>query len=147
MLDSKRRLKVWLNPEAELDDSPSPPTLAQLLYAPPNPDKTTKSCQNCVQWLASDQQCGIHSPAVAAPPDGICGYHVWGEPDGGSARARGKIMWVEVQDSGLEQVPGGASCSTCAWLRGSTCAAARDEHGGAAQVEQLGCCVRWEARA
>jgi hypothetical protein len=128
--------------------------LANALYTPPNPDGTRKQCQNCVMWVASDQQCFIHDADVVVPPDAVCGYHVYGTPQPGGLPGelvRENLQPVTPELSGLIQVPGGTSCDTCHYYTpagrlSGLCQALHDPETPEepAAVAALGCCARWE---
>ena len=128
------------------------PQLWGVLYASPNVNGEPKSCANCRFQENGATECTV----VASPitPDMVCGYHI----------EEGQLADPEL--SGLETVPGGTSCSSCAYYmsagpvhllqqgamgglgmgapQGGTCSATEGEHGGPAKVDPMGCCARWE---
>lgn len=128
---------------------PLPMYPAHVLYARPNPDSSRKQCANCILWQSAGEQCQIHDADVMAPADAVCGYHVFGQPDG--ALNRTNMDPVPPELSGLEQVPGGSSCDRCVFFdaQGTTqgiCMALNDPDVPEAHpvVEALGCCCRFE---
>lgn len=152
-MNPKRHLFVFANPNQPVNGDLPRPTLAEVLYSPPNPNGTRKACMNCVLWFASDENCLIHDMDVVAPADAICGYHVFGSPMPGAYVQHPGMMPVTPELSGLIQVTGGTSCDRCHWYRKrsgteGTCVAVRELDGESdtdALVSGLGCCTRWEA--
>ena len=143
----KRNLLVWAG-GSEPAAPVSLPALSEVVYAPPNPDGSRKSCASCFLYVQPTRQCAIHDPGLPVSPDAVCSYHVFGSPGDGLPRVN--VEPVRPEHSGLERVPGGTSCDRCSHYsplgatRGS-CAAVRgsDEGEEQAQVEALGCCSRW----
>lgn len=111
-----------------------------VLYAPPNPDGSTKSCKNCYLWKKPNR-CAIHGPKVLTTAQHICGYHLFGDP----SRSAGMVAVEPISPklSGLERVPGGTTCGSCRYFTGSHCRAVQ-VNGAPAKVQALGCCARWD---
>lgn len=130
------------------------PNLGQALYAEPNPDGTTKRCENCLLWITEHQaECVIHAPEVFVGPDFICGYHVFGPPYPAREDDGEGIAFVDPELSGLEQVPGGTACEVCSHydpmnITQGYCHAvdSAEEPGSPAVVAPKGCCNMWEGR-
>ncbi len=151
-----KHLRVWAGLPGS-DDGPPRLGLAQTLYSPPNPDSTRKKCQNCLFWLLRER-CFLHDTNVIATADSVCGYHVYGEPFGADVPRRENVMVVTPELSGLEQVPDGTSCESCAHYQATpgsasgVCQALYDDPemaGDAAihsVVQALGCCCAWTAQ-
>ncbi len=125
------------------------PQLAEVLYAPPNPDGSRKACANCTFWVPSGE-CDIHAPGTVVPGYAVCGYHVYGKPL--PARIpRDNIEYCTPALSGLMTLPGGSSCARCRWFAESSpvqadagaCLAVDDVGGAPASVESNGCCARF----
>lgn len=133
---------------------PTGVTLSDVLYAPPNPDRSRKACGNCMFWMMSDEQCFLHDADVIATVDTVCGYHVYGRPTpGGEGEnwTRKDIEPVLPEYSGIEQIAGGSSCDRCRWYQqeGQTsglCLATivEDEPDVHPPVDALGCCSRFD---
>jgi hypothetical protein len=154
-------LAVWMGRDQQAD--PARLTLADLLYAPPNPDMTRKRCGNCLLWLGDrgDQEtpgreeCFIHASDVVVLGNMVCGYHVFGTPMGAGATLppREGMQPVTAELSGLCQPEDGSSCEVCAHYRSTgrtgVCAVAYeddvDDEGDAmnAVVQPNGCCAAW----
>jgi hypothetical protein len=102
-----------------------------VVYTPPNPDASRKSCGNCMMWVDDD----------------VCGYHIYGEPMAEWMGHPG-MQPVQQEYSGLETVEGGTSCDSCRYYDGDevegTCRAVIIP-GSLAPVQALGCCARWES--
>lgn len=121
------------------------PTLAGILYAPPNKDGSTKNCKNCIMWVKT-KQCAIHRKGLEVVADDVCGYHVYGKPMKEWMDHPG-IDPVRPVHSGLELVKGGTHCLNCRHLSAvaTVCTVARNADGTAlASVDKNGCSARWE---
>jgi hypothetical protein len=163
---SRRRLPlaVWAGrPQAP---DPARLTLADVLYAPPNPDMTRKRCGNCLLWLGARgeeqvvdrEECFIHAADVVVIADMVCGYHVFGVPMGSDVPPREGVVSVLPEHSGLCQPEDGSACELCEHFTAGTgrtglCNVAFEEdvdHDGDpmhAVVEVNGCCAAWRERA
>jgi len=145
----KRALDIWRGGDPPppkktlIADAPEP---WGVLYAQPNPDGSRKNCKNCFSYVLT-RSCKVHAPELVIPPDGICGYHIFGTPH----RERGKeypgLQYLDPTMSGLEQVPGGTSCDRCRYYeemspQDGLCMAVQT-NGAPAVVQALGCCARW----
>jgi hypothetical protein len=127
-----------------------------VLYTPPNPNGTRKSCQNCMQWMPGDNQCWLMDDDVVVPAEGICGYHLFGRPsvgqDNGENTRRPEMQLVEPENAGFDHIAGGVSCDTCLHyegysLREGKCAIVVDpDTGTSLTVESLACCTFWTSR-
>lgn len=114
------------------------PQLWGVLYAAPNANGERKACSNCrffegespARALLGSGGTKCEILPVPVSPEMVCGYHIEQLADPGLA--------------GLETVPGGTSCDTCAYYNEGLCMATEGEDGGPAQVEPMGCCARWE---
>lgn len=157
----KLQLAAWMGQGQQAE--PVRLTLADLLYAPPNPDMTRKRCSNCLLWLGERgdgatpgrEECFIHASDVVVLGDMVCGYHVYGVPMGAASNLppREGMQPVTAELSGLCQPPDGSSCEVCAHYRSTghsgVCAAAfeedTDDDGDAmnAVVQPNGCCAAW----
>ena len=132
------------------------PTPGQALYANPNPDGSTKRCENCLLWITEHQaECVIHAPDVFVGPDYVCGYHVFGPPHSARKQDDGAVQidFVPPELSGLVQVPGGTACEVCTHYepmnitQGYCHAVDQDEEPGTpAVVAPKGCCNMWQGR-
>lgn len=134
----------WLGISDTNAQAPVPqPTLAEVLYTPPNPDGSTKSCGNCVLYETARQTCYIHDPKLIISPEMVCGYHVYGEPME-RFEYRLPMLPVTPEQSGLVLVEGGTSCSSCKYYDQleSQCHATQND-GEPPFVDPLGCCARW----
>lgn len=137
--------------EAMPDPVAQLPTLVQIVYTPPNPDKTRKACSNCVQYATAARQCYIHHPEQVIQPAQVCNYHVWTPSPMPTFPRRLPILPLTPEQSGLVSVPGGTSCDICLAYSAidmdfGVCSAARDENivpAVNATVETLGCCAKW----
>lgn len=118
-----------------------------VVYTPPNPDASRKSCGNCMMWVETEQ-CAIHDPELGILDDDVCGYHIYGEPMAEWMDHPG-MQPVQPEHSGLETVEGGTSCDNCRYYNGDevegVCqAVAAPGSLEPAPVQSLGCCARWE---
>lgn len=146
----KRHLRVFLNPDMEPAGEVPAPTPNQVLYAAPNRDRKPKSCESCGFWLASEEQCLIHTEDTIVTPGMVCGYHIEGKPLPALPKEPVlQLQQLEPYQTGLRNVP--ASCVTCRFFepRGKdqgSCRALVDPEIGesSAIVEALGACTRWE---
>lgn len=142
VLDDLKRVLGEENAHAPL------PTLPQVLYVPPLPDKARKNCSNCCMFVTSGS-CQLHGPKTKISPQAVCGYWVGGKPR--PQRLLVDVDYVNPSLSGLDIVKGGTSCDTCKWFEAAqpgkgTCHGVRNESGsGLASVEARGCCARWES--
>lgn len=135
---------------AQPDAHPAPPPkLSQVLYAPPNPDGSTKNCLNCCLFVSAGR-CTLHGPQQPIKPTQVCGYHVFGDAQDAPAVLTG-ILPVTPAQSGLVDAPQGTACQSCTHYSGDpgqgSCAAVVDDSGQPAPVQALGCCTRWEGGA
>jgi hypothetical protein len=127
------------------------PVPHEVLYTRPNRDGTRKKCANCVQYDSPNRLCRIHDTDLLLQPDSVCGYHVYGRPsDGGKDEHREYMDPVDPSYSGLERVPAGVSCNSCAYFSVSSsssglCTLVSDPNEPEANfsVEALGCCSAW----
>lgn len=147
---SRRRLELWSGRASA--DTPAQLTLVECLYAPPNPDRSRKACGNCLFWLPEREECFLHDASVTATADSVCGYHVFGAPME-PVPSRENMAPVTPELSGLEQVPDGTSCDSCAHYSGGeqsgVCGLLWDKTDGTpvpAEVQALGCCCAWQAK-
>lgn len=128
------------------------PKLWGVLYAAPNPDGSTKLCENCTFFIADRERCSIHPPNLRIRSGFVCGYHVNGRD--------GKTLDpVDPKLSGLEDVSNvdglgfirGTTCSSCRFFEAGQpgtglCHAVADHDGlPPAPVAEMGCCARWES--
>ncbi len=144
----KKHLQVWAGVEPQKPEA-SLPTPSEVLYSAPNPNGTRKACINCVLYIPRTRVCAIHAANVGVHPNAVCGYHVFGEPNGNTLK-RVNMLPVDPKTSGLVRTTGGTSCDSCAHYTpmGQTqgvCDAVRgfDAEEPQAHVESLGCCARW----
>lgn len=115
-----------------------------VLYAPPNPDGSRKSCGNCCMWAEKDMLCMIHG-SLPITFQMVCGYHVFGQPQLFSTSVI-RPDGLPPELTGLEEVPGGTSCDLCRFYDSGRCRGVSDPSTNRppAKVEALGCCARWE---
>lgn len=148
---TKRHLAVFRGDPLDAREQAPRPTPGQVLYAPPNPDRSRKMCQNCMLWHASDQQCVVHTRDFIAAPSGVCGYHLFGRPDGNSGYG-GAFGDLSADQTGYVETQAGTSCDLCVnYVLGpagqGTCRAVRELDGDMdAVVAALGCCTLWESQ-
>jgi hypothetical protein len=143
---------------------PAPmPTLGEVLYTEPNPNKSRKQCGNCFLWKSASDTCVIHDEDVIVISTMVCGYHVFG-PSLTLATdvmpALANIMSVDPEMSNLQNTVQGASCDLCEWFtpRGQmegVCRGTVDREGAGLHpteagfhpvVSALGCCSRFAKR-
>lgn len=149
-----RLLAVWSGQSPE--EGPPRLTLSQVLYAPPNPDRSRKACRNCLLWCEQDA-CLIHEAGVVATAESVCGYHVFGTP-GLLVGQWENTAPVTPEYSGLVQTRDGSCCEECRHYQPTpghpsglcqvTYETEPDQTAGEshAMVEALGCCCAWEPR-
>lgn len=120
-----------------------------VLYARPNPDGSRKMCANCMMWSMQDEKCSIHREDLHVPPEGVCGYHVYGLPMQ-MRMPHEDLDPVEEATSGFDIIPGGTSCDICVYYeptgktKGLCHAVAKADRHPPQPVQALGCCARWE---
>lgn len=139
-----RKLAMYLGQGAP---SPEPdphtlPTKIEAGYVPPNPDGTSKNCKNCWKWIQGKTACLELGDAVVEQ-DMVCTLHSYGQPRHEDVPPTSGHL--QPSDVGLEEVPLGTSCITCASFDSGFCRAVQDE-GAYAVVEPLACCNRWGPR-
>lgn len=159
-LRSSREAQVAPWDAAAADEEPEPAVTAPppepwaVAYAHPNPDGERKRCDNCFLWerptgaasAGEPGRCAAHPEEIPVSAEHVCGYHVFGDPQGERLRIP---RTLDPAGSGLEFVEGGVSCDRCRWYQGTTessgrCLAVAGYDGGPAPVEALGCCSRFE---
>lgn len=123
-----------------------------VLYTPPNPDGSPKMCQNCIMW-SQDQRCSIFPADFNVPHDGICGYHVFGQPMETRPDHPG-MMPVDPELAGFDIIAQGTYCGSCIYYehksgeKGVCHAVAKEKDAKPPQpVDFMGCCARWEGDA
>lgn len=130
------------------------PTLADILYVTPRPDRARRICGNCTFWSSEDWRCEVHAANVRILSRDVCGYWVGGTPQL-RRKKRTRLEPVSPKYSGLMLAPFGTACDNCRWYEGrrgrdgrGRCMAARDEKDlQGPRVAARGCCARWEATA
>lgn len=129
------------------------PEPADVLYTPPNPDGSRKACLNCALYAAAARECFIHAENLKIAPTKVCGYHVFAPQPVQTFPKRLPILPVTPDLSGLESMPGGASCDLCVWyvpvgMDDGECLAVATSGMPElnAAVQPKGCCARMRPR-
>lgn len=149
MVNSKRYLQIWVDPDAPLTQADAAlPTLREVAYTSPNPDGSRKNCLNCTLWAMEPELCLLHGPDVLAGADFVCSYHVYGRP-AQKLEYRPQQAYLDPECSGLTQASQGSTCDRCRYFetRGmgdGICRAVIGEEGEPAIVQAFARCSRWE---
>jgi hypothetical protein len=148
--------------DSSSEDQRAPlPTLAEVLYCPPNPDGSHKMCGNCFAYATGKGQCYIHDPTLVIRPTSICGYHVFCFAPLKMFTSLVKMQPVKPEFSGLQQTEHGVDCDGCKYYAETgeatdagevshevgECLATCDSMGMPGRVEAKGACARWKRNA
>jgi hypothetical protein len=114
-----------------------PPTLVELDYVAPTPDREARVCGNCVFW-GRDRRCAVHAPSLPVDIMAVCSQYIFGEPS--RTRRSLPLAPLDPHFTGLVRTRMGSACTTCSWYgEGSRCRRA----AGTPKVAALGCCDAW----
>jgi hypothetical protein len=133
---------AFLVKEAEVSLDGPLPSLEEVMYAPPNPDGSRKSCGNCWKFVTTGSCVEVEGDISE---DQVCGYHVFGTPFAAAPPSGADKMSQAV--SGLITKRGGTSCDICKAYdpgdaKGGHCKGVQ-KGGKLAVVQARGCCGRW----